>query len=214
MKFLKEKRNELFEINTEFLQETSNAAQILHNSVGNFLENKLKPEDLEEVIQLEKKCDRIKERYIQVLFSEKRALPFLVEDRYSILNMIDQINDKTEFFARFLQIYPFKIYEEIKELFMSLCDSCYKTVKELIKCATLIETDFDEAYRITFNVESVRRDARKTKFELLEILFKKKDEPTKVYLTSKLVTYLYDIASWAEETSDYLRGLIIKYPTK
>jgi len=41
-----------------------------------------------------------------------------------------------------------------------------------------------------------------------------KDDPTKVYLTSKLVTYMYDIVSWVEETSDYLRGLIIKYPSK
>ena len=214
MKLGKEKKNELLEINKEFLEETSNAAEILHNLVGSFLENKLKPEDLEEVIQSEKKCDRIKEKYVQVLFKDKRALPFLVEDRYTILMMIDQINDKTEFFARFLQVYPFNIYEDIKELFRSLCIYCYETVKELINCATLIETDFDEAYRITFRVESIRRDARRAKFELLDILFKKKDDSTKIYLTSKLVAYIYDIASWAEETSDYLRGLIIKYPSK
>jgi len=214
MKLGKEKRNELLEINKEFLEETSNAAEILKTLIGNFLESTLKPEDLEDVIQSEKKCDRIKERYVQVLFKDKRALPFLVEDRYKILMMIDQINDKAEFFARFLQVYPFKIYEDIKELFRSLCNFCYETVKELINCATLIETDFDEAYRITFKVESNRRDARKAKFELLDVLFKKKDDPTKVYLTSKLVTYLYDIASWAEEISDYLRGLIIKYPSK
>ncbi|MFX0031329.1 MAG: DUF47 family protein [Candidatus Hodarchaeota archaeon] len=214
MKLGKEKKNELLEINKEFLEETLNAAEILHTLIENFLENKLKPEDLEDVIQSEKKCDRIKERYVQVLFKDKRALPFLLEDRYNILMMIDQINDKTEFFARFLQVYPFKIYEDIKELFRSLCNFSYETVKELINCATFIETDFEEAYRGTFKVESIRRDARKVKFELLDVLFKKKDDPTKVYLTSKLVTYLYDIASWAEETSDYLRGLIIKYPSK
>ncbi len=127
---------------------------------------------------------------------------------------LDQVNDKAEFFARFLQVYPFKLYTDIKEKFTILCDSCYNTVKELINCATLIETDFDGAYKLTFNVESIRRDARKAKFELLDILFKKKDDPTKIYLTSKLVTYIYDIASWAEQTSDYLRGLIIKYPTR
>lgn len=214
MKLIKEKKNELAEINKEFLEETSNAAEIIHNLVGKLLDNKLKPEDLEDVIHSEQKCDRIKEKYVQVLFSDKRALPFLVEDRYNILMMIDQINDKTEFFARFLQVFPFEIYEDIKDLFKSLCNFCHKTVKELIKCAISIETDFDEAYRLTYSVESIRRDARRAKFKLLDILFKKKDEPMKIYLTSKLVTYQYEIASWAEETSDYLRGLIIKYPTK
>ena len=214
MKILKEKKNLLMEINKEFLTETIAGIETLHNAISQFINDKLNKNDLENVIQSEKRCDRIKERYVQVLFKDKRALPFLVEDRYKILMMVDQVNDKAEFFARFLQVYPFKLYDDIKESYKALCDSCYNTVKELINCVTLIETDFDGAYKVTFDIESIRRDARKAKFELLDILFKKKDDPTKVYLTSKLVTYVYEIASWAEETSDYLRGLIIKYPTR
>ncbi len=214
MKLLKEKKNELMEINKEFLTETLTGIEALHNATSRFINDKLDKNELEDVILSEKKCDRIKEKYVQVLFKDKRALPFLVEDRYNILLKLDQVNDKAEFFARFLQVYPFKLYADIKEKFTILCDSCYNTVKELINCATLIETDFDGAYKLTFNVESIRREARKAKFELLDILFKKKDDPTKIYLTSKLVTYIYDIASWAEQTSDYLRGLIIKYPTR
>ncbi|MFX0018804.1 MAG: DUF47 family protein [Promethearchaeota archaeon] len=214
MKLLKEKKNELTEINNEFLTETLVGIETLHNATNQFINDKLNKNELEDVILSEKKCDRIKEKYVQVLFKDKRALPFLVEDRFNILMKLDQVNDKTEFFARFLQVYPFKLYADIKEKFIALCDSCYRTVKELINCATLIETDFDAAYKVTFNVESIRREARKAKFELLDILFKKKDDPTKIYLTSKLVTYIYDIASWAEQTSDYLRGLIIKYPTR
>lgn len=214
MKLLKEKKNELTEINNEFLAETLAGIEALHKATNQFINDKLNKNELEDVILSEKKCDRIKEKYVQVLFKDKRALPFLVEDRFNILMKLDQVNDKAEFFARFLQVYPFKLYADIKEKFITLCDSCYKTVKELINIATLIETDFDGAYKVTFNVESNRREARKAKFELLDILFKKKDDPTKIYLTSKLVTYIYDIASWAEQTSDYLRGLIIKYPTR
>lgn len=214
MKLLKEKKNELTEINKEFLTETLVGIEALHKATSRFINDKLNKNELEDVIQSEKKCDRIKEKYVQVLFKDKRALPFLVEDRYNILMKLDQVNDKAEFFARFLQVYPFNLYAEIKEKFITLCDSCYNTVKELVNCATLIETDFDGAYKVTFNVESIRREARKAKFELLDLLFKKKDDPTKIYLTSKLVTYIYEIASWAEQTSDYLRGLIIKYPTR
>jgi predicted phosphate transport protein (TIGR00153 family) len=214
MKLSKGKKNELIEINQEFLTETQKGIETLYNAVKQFIADKLNKNDLEKVIETEHKCDLLKEKYVQVLFRDKRALPFLVEDRYQILMKLDQVNDKAEFFARFLEVYPFKLFDDIKESFQELCNFCYETVKQLLNCATLIETDFDGAYKLTFEIEAIRRKARKAKFELLDILYKKKDNPTQVYLTSKLVTYIYEIASWAEETSDYLRGLIIKYPTR
>jgi len=214
MKLFKEKINELDEVNREFISESLNNIKILHELVNQFINKNLNKEDLEKAIQGEKKCDRIKEKFVQVLFRDKRALPFLVEDRYSILMKLDKTNDKIEFFARFLEVYPFDLYEDIKEEFKVLIDSTVETVQELMNCAILIETDFESAYKKTFEIEAIRRKARKAKFDLLNIVFKKTDNPTKVYLTAKLVTYIYDVASWAEEVSDYLRGLIIKYPSR
>ncbi|MHA1191027.1 MAG: DUF47 family protein [Promethearchaeota archaeon] len=214
MKLLKEKKNELDEVNKEFLAETLNGSALLHEALSTFVDDKLKTESLEGVIKVEKRCDELKEKYVQVLYRDKKALPFLVEDRYNILMMIDTVNDKMEFFSRFLGIYPFKLYKEIKDEFKDLYSACSLAVEELVDCATLIETDFDGAYKKTFEIEERKREARTAKFNLLGEVYKMKDDPTKVYLTSKLVTYMYDIVSWAEETSDYLRGLIIKYPSK
>ena len=214
MKLLKEKKNELDEINKEFLAETLNSSALLHEALSTFTNDKLKKETLQGVIKAEKKCDEIKDEYTKVLFRDKRALPFLVEDRYNILMMIDTVNDKMEFFARFLEVYPFKLYKEIKAEFTKLYSACSQAVEELVNCAILIETDFDGAFKKTFVIEEKKREARTAKFNLLGKLYKMTDDPTKVYLTSKLVTYIYDIVSWAEETSDYLRGLIIKYPSK
>jgi predicted phosphate transport protein (TIGR00153 family) len=214
MKFGKDKENQLEGINREFLSETLNGSAILYEAVSEFISGKLDQQDLEKIIEIEHKCDEIKDQYVKILYRDKRALPFLVEDRYNILMMIDQVNDKMEFFARFLKTYPFKLYDEIKDEFRDLCSACSQSVEELIDCATLIETDFEGAYNITFQIEEQKRKARKAKFDLLEKLFKMDDNPLKVYLTSKIVTYLYDITSWVEETSDYLRGLIIKYPSR
>ncbi len=214
MKLFKEKINELDEINKEFLAETLNGSALLHEALSTFVDGKLKIESLEGVIKVEKKCDVLKEKYVQVLYRDKRALPFLVEDRYNILMMIDSVNDKMEFFSRFLGVYPFKLYKEIKDEFTNLYSACSQAVEELVNCAILIETDFNGAYKITFEIEERKREARTAKFNLLKKVYKMTDDPTKVYLTSKLVTYMYDIISWVEETSDYLRGLIIKYPSK
>jgi len=214
MKLFKEKINELDEVNKEFLAETLNGSALLHEALSTFVDGKLKIESLEGVIKVEKKCDGLKEKYVQVLYRDKRALPFLVEDRYNILMMIDSVNDKMEFFSRFLGVYPFKLYKEIKDEFKNLYSACSQAVEELVNCAILIETDFNSAYKKTFEIEERKREARTAKFNLLKKLYKMSDDPIKVYLTSKLVTYMYDIISWVEETSDYLRGLIIKYPSK
>jgi predicted phosphate transport protein (TIGR00153 family) len=214
MKLFKEKINELDEINKEFLAETLNGSALLHEALSTFVDGKLKIESLEGVIKVERKCDVLKEKYVQVLYRDKRALPFLIEDRYNILMMIDSVNDKMEFFSRFLGVYPFKLYKEIKDEFKNLYSACSQAVEELVNCAILIETDFDGAYKKTFKIEEKKREARTAKFNLLKKLYKMSDDPTRVYLTSKLVTYMYDIISWVEETSDYLRGLIIKYPSK
>ena len=156
MKLGKEKKNELISINREFLSETLNGSALLHEALSTFVEDKLKTDSIEGVIQAERKCDEIKEKYVQVLFRDKRALPFLVEDRYNILMMIDTANDRMEFFARFLAVYPFKLYKEIKDEFSSLCSSCAQSVEELVNCATLIETDFDGAYKKTFEIEELQ----------------------------------------------------------
>jgi uncharacterized protein Yka (UPF0111/DUF47 family) len=214
LKLLKDKKNELIEVNKEFLAETLNGSALLHEALSTFIEEKLKKESIEGVIQAEKKCDRLKEKFVEVLFREKRALPFLVQDRYNILMMIDTANDRMELFARFLGVYPFKLYKEVKEDFKTLCTACAQSVELLVDCAILIETDFDGAYKKTFEIEERKREARTAKFNLLDKVYKMKDDPIRVYLTSKLVTYIYDIVSWVEETSDYLRGLIIRYPSR
>ena len=198
----------------EYNNEVLKGVKLLHTLIHDFINHKLDKSKLDGVIQAEKKCDRIKDKYVQVLFQNKRALPFLVEDRYKIITLVDEALGKVEFFARFLKIYPFEFYDEISNKFSRICQICSELMDELVETLELMETDFDAAYENTFQIEATRREARKIKFELLEILFKKTDNPIKVYLTSKLVTYLYDVIAHIEDIADYLRGLIIKYPTR
>jgi predicted phosphate transport protein (TIGR00153 family) len=202
------------ELAKEYNAELLKGIELLHKVIHEFIDHKLDKSKLDGVIQAEKKCDRIKDKYIRVLFQDKRALPFLVEDRYKIITLVDQALGKVEFFARFLKVYPFDFYDEIANDFSIICDICSSLMKDLVETLELMETDFDSAYEKTFQIEATRREARTIKFELLEILFKKNDNPIKIYLTSKIITYLYNIISHVEDISDYLRGLIIKYPSR
>ena len=214
LKILKPKKNPLDEINKEFLAETLNAAKIIHERISDLIDGKLEKTDLKGVILCERTCDKLKEKYIEILFKNKKALPFLVEDRYKIVVMIDKMTGKNEFVARYIRAFPFDIYDDVKDQVRLLCELYFSGIEGLIDCATLMETDFNAAYKKTFEIESNRRDAKKMKFRILDKLYQKKDNFLQVYLTSKLVSYIYEVLNSAEEISDYLRGLVIKYPSK
>jgi len=210
----KEELKSIDQISKEYNEELLRGATLLHELMKDFINHELDKKELEGVIQAEKNCDRIKDRYIQVLFQDKRALPFLVEDRYKIITLVDEALGKTEFLARFLQIFPFDLYDDITKKFSRMCDICLDVMKKLLETLNLMETNFDEAYEGTFEIEKTRREARTIRFNLLEITYKKTDNPTKVYLTSLLINNLYEIISHVEDIADYLRGLIIKYPAR
>ena len=214
MKLFKKTENELDTINKEFLEETLSGSKKLHKLLADYIEDKLNKEELEDVVLCEKKCDNLKEKYFEILFKDKRALPFLVEDRYQIVNMIDKVNGRNEFIARSLRVYPFGSYSDINKDFRNLNNVYLKTIAELINCTTLIETDFKTAYNLTFQIEQLRREARALKFKLLEVIYRKTDNPTRVYIISKLIQFIYDVVAWVEDISDFLRGLIIKYPSR
>ncbi|TFF98614.1 MAG: DUF47 family protein [Promethearchaeota archaeon] len=211
----KEESKSINELSKEYNEEVLRGATLLHELMEDFIAHKLDKKELDGVIQAEKNCDRLKDKYIRVLFQNKRALPFLVEDRYKIITLVDEAFGKTEFLARFLQIFPFALYDDILEDFSRMCDICLNLMQMLIDTLNLMETNFDEAYEGTFEIEAIRREARTIRFKLLERVYKKTDNPTKVYLTSLLINNLYEIISFIEDIgADYLRGLIIKYPAR
>lgn len=218
MKNLKEKKLKLEALNTKFQEEIRNGAEKLFFYLSDFIENKLVEAEadkkFQEIIICEKKCDRLKEKYLELLFKEKRALPFLLEDRYKIIISLDKIVNRFEYLSRYLQVYPFEIYSELRQSLNTLNKLSLETINQLLNCTLLMETSFSGAHEITFDIEQLRRDAHDLKFKMLHTIFSKKDEPLRVNLTWKIISLLYDIISAAEEISDFLRELIIKYPNR
>ncbi|MBD3227806.1 MAG: DUF47 family protein [Candidatus Lokiarchaeota archaeon] len=211
---MKEKKRSLEEVNKEFRKRILKGVELMHQLLSDFINNRLDKNKLDGIILFEKKCDRLEEEYIELLYKKKRALPFVVEDRYKIITSLDTIIDKIELVARYLKVYPFEPPDIIKNIFKKFNELFLRAVKSLIKCSEIIENDFEEAYAQAQDVEEYRRNAYDLKFEILEIVFKEIKEPVKVYLTSKLISLIYNVISRCEEVSDYFRGLIVKYPHK
>lgn len=216
MRKLKPKKSNLEQINEDFQEGIRSAAERFFFYLNDFIDDKLKAanQKFEEIILYEEKCDTLKERYIELLFKERRALPFLVEDRHNIITSLDKVLNKYEYLSRYLQIFPFKIYPEIREDLKAYNKLTFDTVNQILNCSLLMESSFSGAYEITFEVERLRKEAHSIKFKILGVIFKKTEEPLRVNLTWKIVSLMYDIIAWSEQISDYLRGLIIKYPNR
>lgn len=216
MKKIKTDKNTLVKIGREFNAETLRGMNLLHDRINDLIEGKLDKSRMIDVIQSEHIGDRIKDRYIDLLYKDRRALPFLVEDRFRIMKYLDVIADTSEDVAYIIKIFPYdNIYDDIKEN-MKILNGIYKeSVELLISMVELMETDFKTAFQKSFNMETLKRTGRDYKYKILEVLYKKEaDKSLKVYLISKVSIKLYDMIQKAEEISDFLRSLIVKYPSK
>jgi len=215
MKLKQDKKSKLLNAANEFHTEVLKGSDLLHNCINDLIDGKLNKNKLEEVVQSEHNADIAKENYINILYSDKRALPFLIEDRYRLIKYIDIISDNSEELARGLKVYPFNLYDDIKKDLKLLNDICEETIKNLIEMIKLMETDFKTAYQMSFDIETLKRRARESKFNILEVIYQKSEEKSlQVYLTSKICIKIFDIIVRAEEISDFLRSLIVKYPSK
>ena len=215
LKNLLEKKNKLQDIANKFHTEVLRGSDLLHECLNDLINGKMSKTKLDKVIESEHLADHIKEEYINVLYQDRRALPFLVEDRYRLIKYIDVVSDDSEELARGLKVYPFKLYEDIKEDMQTLNNLYDQTVEILVEMITLMETDFKTAYQKSFEIEKLKRKARKTKYCILDVIYQKSEEKSlQIYLTSKICIKMYDMIQRAEEISDFLRSLIVKYPSK
>ncbi|MFX1314344.1 MAG: DUF47 family protein [Promethearchaeota archaeon] len=215
MKLIKDKKSKLLNVANEFNAQVLKGSNLLYDCINDLIEGKLSKDKLEDVIQCEHEGDIAKENYINVLYTDRRALPFLVEDRYRLIKYLDIVSDNSEDLARSLEVFPFDCYDDIKEEMSKLNDTYKESIKSLIDMINLMETDFKTAYQKSFEIETLKRNGRESKFRILDAIYQKsEDRSLQIYLTSKICIKLYDMIENAEEISDFLRSLIVKYPSK
>lgn len=215
MKLKQDKKKKLLDAANKFHSEVLRGSALLHESINDLIKGKLDKTKLDKIIECEHMADGAKENYINVLYQDKRALPFLVEDRYRLIKYIDIVSDDSEELARGLKVFPFELYDDIKESMQTLNDIYDQTIELLIEMITLMETDFKTAYEKSFEIENLKRSAREAKYSILAVIYQKSEARSlQIYLTSKICIKIFDMIKRAEEISDFLRSLIVKYPSK
>lgn len=215
LKLKTDKRSQLLDAANKFNMEVLEGSLLLHDCINDLVAGKLDKKKLDRVIQCEHNADVAKENYINILYKDKRALPFLIEDRFRIIKYLDLVSDSSEELARGLKVYPFELFDDIKDDMKTINDIYQETIDTLVDMVNLMETDFKTAYEKSFHIETLKRKGRQAKYDILGTIYQKPEEKSlRVYLTSKICIKIFDMIVRAEEISDFLRSLIVKYPSK
>ncbi len=169
-------------------------------------------EKVKEIIAIEKKADVLKEDLIE-RFIRRESMAFSRGDRISLIEEIDVTLDNIEYCARTIQTHINIItdYSQVASHFKKYTKDLAEMVKTLSNAINDAEDDLRKTIEGTKLVEELRRQARNHSFRIMTDIIKGKfDNPQKMLLYTE-TEYLLNILDRAEETSDFLRRMAIKY---
>ncbi|MEX2683943.1 MAG: DUF47 domain-containing protein [Candidatus Sigynarchaeota archaeon] len=165
-----------------------------------------------DVIGLEKKIDRLKETFIQRLYTQKGFLPSIQKTDYLfITENIDEIADEIEIVARQFQIYDYSFPDQMKNDFISLAIAVNNTIASLVEQVVYLFKDFKIAGSTWNKVQEERRMAREVSWSLLREILGANVDHKKFLMLRALVKSLIAAADKAEDFSDSINALAVKY---
>lgn len=207
----KKKALDLFE---EQIEKVKECVGDLENVFEEFYEHEDCEEACEELIESEAEADRLKEQLIKLLF-KGTFLPLTGEDRLKLVVMNDDVADAAEQTARiFKAALPalWGIDKDLKYKIWQLSKKIHEISEHLAKSLSSLADDFEGAFKEAEIVEKMRRDVRHNGFKLIEQLFKQeKADISKASLVKDIILSIVNVANVAEDTSDFVEALVIKY---
>ncbi len=169
-------------------------------------------EKAQEVVQLEKFVDRIKDAIVERMFGRDR-LPFSKGDRFGVVNQIDHITDMAEIVARKMVFVDIIIPEEIRAEYLLMSEKTLAAVRALQGAINNLGSDLMKAKNLCKKVEDERRIVRDTEWGLFPKIYKLKPPKTDLLLLKDLIEGIGRLADRAEDFGDKITALAVKYIT-
>ncbi len=163
----------------------------------------------ERVLKLESKADRIEMEIDEKL--RTTALPVTSSERYSLVEKMDSIADRSEIVARKLRIIDEPIKLEIKEKLSEMGHNCLEATEAVANSIQFLGSDFDKAREKAQKVRPIRKKNRHVEFETLRVLVKHKMKTSTFVILHDVVKLLGRIGDLTNEIAHAIISLIIKY---
>lgn len=161
------------------------------------------------VTNLENKADYLRRDMEKTLYSGV-LIPFGREDKYNLIEAIDDIADKAEIIVRLAGIEQPKIPKKLVTDLKVLADLVEKTTKKLLDAVILLDTDIQKSIETAKQVELLREKVRTQEFQLLGKLIGG-NVTFSAILLKELITLTAQVADKAEEAADRVVALAVKY---
>lgn len=191
----------------EVVQCVSYLREMLHYCCdGNFSEAK---ESAAKVIAQEAKVDEIR-RGIEKKLYKGVIIQMGTEDKYALLEGIDDLADKAEIVARVTDIQQVKIPSSIIHDFRNMANKLEMSAKLLSEAVSAMRTDIEDAIKKATKLEIIREQVRELEFSMLKKIFSGKDT-VKTILLKDMITLSGQVADKAEEAADRIITLALKY---
>ncbi|MGQ4832400.1 MAG: DUF47 domain-containing protein [Candidatus Asgardarchaeia archaeon] len=200
--------DEKFDLHTEYAFQS-----VIHlvNALEAFCENQTENlmNEAKKVIQLENDADNLR-RKLSILIRETLP-PYLGQDRFKLLDLIDDVADRAELLARYLMIYPVTVPSSLKASIKALAAKTLETVKTMFEAERALWVNIDEAFKKSEIVEVLREQVRDAQFEVIRNILTSEIDTERKIILKEIATFLGRISDKAEEIADYISFIGIKY---
>ncbi len=166
---------------------------------------------IQEIIQTERQADDLKEELVESVLLKGAFLPYTTEERYMLVEMIDEIIDSAEDAARLIGVYDVAA-SSIPNLIKSLAEKVWICTDRLQDSIKFLYEDFAAAIKFGEEVEEVREDARDIYYEILgKVLSKKDRDPLQAIYLKDVAASVLEVAIRAETTADFVQKLAVMH---
>lgn len=163
------------------------------------------------VLALESKADRVEEQIDEKL--RRTALPVTSSERYSLVEKMDSIADRSEIVVRKLRIIDEPLELEIKQKLSEMGHNILEATEAVAKSIQFLGSDFESAMNEAQKVRPMRKKNRNTEFDTLSLLMKYRMKASTFVILHDVVKLLGRIGDLTNEIAHAIISLIIKYRT-
>lgn len=164
----------------------------------------------DDIVKAERRCDDIKEELVSDIFTKGAYLPQATEDRHRLVRYMDIIVNKTEVVIRRLvarEDFPARIPHEMPILAEKV-HQCTDFLQDALK---YIDSDTQKALKYAAKVDAAREEARDLDFHIFGRINSPDYDAKDAYYCYKISVSLVVVAEAAEQLSDYIQVMTVKY---
>ncbi|UCE13515.1 MAG: DUF47 family protein [Candidatus Heimdallarchaeota archaeon] len=162
-----------------------------------------------DVIEIEESCDSIKEELIDFIFDRSTVLPAMTSDYYRLVNLFDQVVNRTEATIRKLAArkdFPQRIPHEIPEI----ADRQYHCTCHLHESLQFLKEDRTQIRKVIDHIDAEREAARELDFHIFGRLVSPDYNSKDAFFCQAISASLISVIEATENASNFIRALSAK----